>query len=429
MSNDPEAETLDALRARIAELETQLASVGRSSRARDNVEASLRETLAYAESIVDTVREPLIVLDGALRVRTASRAFYDTFSVTREATEGQFIYDLGNGQWNIPALRTLLEEVLPREASMKDFEVEHEFPSLGVRVMLLNACKLRRKGNHSELILLAIEDITERKRLSEALVRSNEDMQRFAYVAAHDLRAPLNGALKLSKLAARRLADRVKEDEAHLLALSVESLERLSALMQDILTYSEIGNVPQQRTSVRLEEPLKVALLNLQHHIEQSEAVISVEDLPTVLGDRTQIVMVFQNLIGNALKYRRVEVPRIRIYSVREGAFWRVSVADNGQGFESDYSETIFKPFRRLHGNNVPGSGIGLATCKRVVERLGGRSGQSPRWVRARRFTLRCPWNQQMFNPRPANAPSCGLAPSSPFAEASRGHELTRWDV
>jgi light-regulated signal transduction histidine kinase (bacteriophytochrome) len=113
--------------------------------------------------------------------------------------------------------------------------------------------------------------------------------------------------------------------------------------------------------------------LNLQHHIEQSEAVISVEDLPTVLGDRTRIVMVFQNLIGNALKYRRVEVPQIRIYSVQEGTLWRVSVADNGQGFESDYAETIFKPFRRLHGQNVPGSGIGLATCKRVIERLGGR--------------------------------------------------------
>lgn len=373
MSNDPEAETVDALRARIAELEHQLASAGRSSKAQDKVEAALRETLAYAESIVDTVREPLIVLDDALRVQTASRAFYDTFSVSREATEEQFIYDLGNGQWNIPALRTLLEEILPLKAIMKDFEVEHEFPGLGVRVMLLNACKLRRQGNHSELILLAIEDITERKRLSEALVRSNEDMQRFAYVAAHDLRAPLNGALKLSKLAARRLADRVGEDEAHLLALSVESLERLSALMQDILTYSEIGNVPQQRTQVSLEEPLKIALLNLQHHIEQNEAMINVEDLPTVLGDRTQIVMVFQNLIGNALKYRRVEVPRIRISSVREGAFWRLSVADNGQGFESDYAETIFKPFRRLHGNNVPGSGIGLATCKRVVERLGGK--------------------------------------------------------
>ena len=287
--------------------------------------------------------------------------------------EGQFIYDLGNGQWNIPALRSLLEEILPLEKSMKDFEVEHEFPSLGVRVMQLNASKLWREGNPTELVLLAIEDITERKRLSEELVRSNEDMQRFAYVAAHDLRAPLNGALKLSKLAARRLAERVQEDEAHLLALSVENLERLSALMQDILTYSESGNAPQQRTSVNLEEPLKIALQNLEHHIEQNDAVISIGDLPTVPADRTQIVMVFQNLIGNALKYRGIEVPQVRIEAVREDANWRVSVTDNGQGFDSNYAGTIFKPFRRLHGKSVPGSGIGLATCKRVIERLGGR--------------------------------------------------------
>lgn len=222
-------------------------------------------------------------------------------------------------------------------------------------------------------MLLAIEDITERKRLSEELIRSNEDMQRFAYVAAHDLRAPLHGALKLSKLAARRLADRVQQDEAHLLALSVENLERLSALMQDILTYSEMGNAPQQRTSVNLAEPLKIALLNLEHHIEQNQAVIDVQPLPTVAADRTQMVMVFQNLIGNALKYRRVEAPHIRIDAVREETHWRVSVADNGQGFDSEYAETIFKPFRRLHGKSVPGSGIGLATCKRVIERLEGK--------------------------------------------------------
>ena len=190
MSTDSEAGIAGTQRARIAELEGQLVSAGRAGEAQGIVEVSLRETLEYAESIVDTVREPLLVLDCALRIRTASRAFYEIFAVSKEETEGQFIYDLGNGQWNIPALRTLLEEILPLERSMKDFEVEHEFPSLGLRVMLLNARKLLRKGNHSELVLLAIEDVTERKRLSEELVRSNEDMQRFAYVAAHDLRAP-----------------------------------------------------------------------------------------------------------------------------------------------------------------------------------------------------------------------------------------------
>jgi PAS domain S-box-containing protein len=171
MSTDPEEDVVSALRTRVAQLEEQLAAAGRAGTAQGIVEASLRDTLAYAESIVDTVREPMLVLDGKLRIRTASRTFYETFGVSKEETEGQFIYDLGNGQWNIPALRTLLEKILPRETSLKDFEVEHEFPTLGLRVMQLNACKLRREGDHSELVLLAIEDITERKRLSEELVR------------------------------------------------------------------------------------------------------------------------------------------------------------------------------------------------------------------------------------------------------------------
>ncbi len=140
--------------------------------------------MAYIESIVDTVHEHMLVLDVDLRIRTASRAFFQTFRVSREETEGQFIYDLGNSQWDIPALRTLLEEVLPQSRRFQEFEVTHEFPVLGRRVMLLNARKLWNEENDINLVLVAIEDITERKRIEEELVRSNEDLQRFAYVSS-----------------------------------------------------------------------------------------------------------------------------------------------------------------------------------------------------------------------------------------------------
>jgi two-component system, chemotaxis family, sensor kinase Cph1 len=199
-------------------------------------------------------------------------------------------------------------------------------------------------------------------------------MQRFAYAAAHDLRSPLNSALKLCTLAARRLEGAVGVEEAHLLSMSVENLERLRRLMEDILSYSEVANAPQQRTLMSLEESLRIALLNLEHHIKESAAEVTCGPLPEVPADRTQMVMVFQNLIGNAIKYRRKgEVPRIRIEGVREDAFWKMSVSDNGEGFEPAYAGSIFEPFKRLHGKDVPGSGIGLATCKRVIERLGGR--------------------------------------------------------
>lgn len=225
----------------LADLEDNCATPRKLKRRTGLTEAGLRDALSYAASIVDTVREPMLVLDGNLCVVTASRAFYQTFGVLPEVTEGQFIYDLGNGQWNIPALRTALEEVLPKEQSFQDFKVVHDFPALGRRVMLLNARKLWREDNNSVLVLLAIEDVTERKRLEDELLRSNEDLQRFAYVAAHDLRSPLNAALNLSELLARRLEGRLDAEEADMQKLAVESMKRLSSLMQDILSYSEFS--------------------------------------------------------------------------------------------------------------------------------------------------------------------------------------------
>jgi PAS domain S-box-containing protein len=338
-----------------------------------DTETRLREALAYAESIVETVREPLLILDGELRVKTASRSFCEEFGVSREETDGRFLHDLGDGQWNIPTLRAALEEVLPRQKSFQNFEVMHDFPTLGRRVMLLNARKLWHEGIRTELVLLAIEDITERKRMEDEMLRSNEDLQRFAYVAAHDLRSPLNAALSLATLLERRLKGRLNEDESNIQALLIQSMNRLGLLMQDILTYSEVSNTAPSQTFVPLEESLKIALANLQHHIENNQADISLGTLPNISGDRTQIAMVFQNLIGNALKYRSEQAPRIRIDAVQKGNQWQVSVSDNGQGFEAQYAAQIFEPFKRLHGPDVPGSGIGLATCKRIIERAGGR--------------------------------------------------------
>jgi PAS domain S-box-containing protein len=132
-------------------------------------EQHMQDALAYAENIIATMREPFVVLDKSLRVQTANASFYRNFHVSKEETEGRFIYDLGNGQWDIPRLRTFLEEVLPQNLSFQDYNVEHDFPTIGSKIMLLNACRIHKRGNHSELILLAIEDITERSRQDQAL--------------------------------------------------------------------------------------------------------------------------------------------------------------------------------------------------------------------------------------------------------------------
>ena len=143
--------------------------------------------------------------------------------------------------------------------------------------------------------------------------------------------------------------------------------------MQDILTYAELNGALPQNECVPLQESLQIALANLQNEIEENKADIIVGALPCVRGPRTQLAMLLQNLIGNAIKYRAEEAPRIRIEAIQEKNHWRVSVSDNGEGFDSQYAAQIFEPFKRLHDEDISGSGIGLATCKRIVERLGGR--------------------------------------------------------
>src|SRR6186997_1293345 len=136
-------------------------------------EADLKAIETYAQNIVDTVREPLLILDTTLRVRSGNRAFYQTFRVSPDETENRLIYELGNGQWDIPALRTLLEDIVPTSSVFNDFELVHDFPELGRRVMLLNARKLQA-GHHGELVVLAMEDVTERRRAEEEAVAAKE---------------------------------------------------------------------------------------------------------------------------------------------------------------------------------------------------------------------------------------------------------------
>ena len=232
------------------------------------------------------------------------------------------------------------------------------------------------------LVTAAIRDITERNKSEEHLVktvgelkRSNDELQQFAYVASHDLQEPLRMVASYTQLLAKRYQGRLDSDADEFIAFAVDGCNRMQGLIQDLLAYSRAGTNGRALCEVSGEDALEGALTNLRATIEQSGAIVSHDSLPAIRTDETQLTQVFQNLVGNAIKYRSAEVPRVHVSATKTGDNeWIFSVRDNGLGIAPQYFERIFILFQRLHGRNeFEGTGIGLAICKKVLERLGGR--------------------------------------------------------
>jgi two-component system CheB/CheR fusion protein len=328
----------------------------------------------FAEAIVETVREPLVILNQNLQVVKANRTFYETFQAAPQETEQRLIYDLGNGQWNIPKLRELLENILPAHATFRDFEVTHDFEHVGRKVMLLNASEIFNPNAQARTILLAIEDVTDRKRAEDALQATNAELQHFAYALTHDLQEPLRMVVNFTELLGREYAGRLGEGADRFISYSVEGALRIEALLKDLLGYWEVAERGQNSlASIDSDAVLSKALANLHAAIAESGAIITSDPLPTVIAEEVVLLQVFQNLISNSIKYRSEEIPRIHVTAERDPAGWLFAVRDNGIGIDPQDAERVFGMFKRLHGSEIPGTGIGLAICKKVVERQGGR--------------------------------------------------------
>lgn len=225
-------------------------------------------------------------------------------------------------------------------------------------------------------------DISERKRAAEALQRyaeeldrSNRELEQFAYVASHDMQEPLRTITGYLQLLRSRYKGQIDEKADKYIGFAVEGAERMSALIRDLLSYSRVNTRGGQLRPTSSEASLKSAIQSLRLAIECSGAVITHDPLPVVMADATQLAQLFQNLLGNAIKYRSPERdPRIHISAGREDGFWRFDVEDNGIGFDQQYESKMFLIFQRLHSRGkYPGTGIGLAICKRIVDRHGGQ--------------------------------------------------------
>jgi signal transduction histidine kinase len=209
---------------------------------------------------------------------------------------------------------------------------------------------------------------------AEELSRSNAELEQFAYVASHELQEPLRKVAGYTRLMARRFQGRLDKEADQFIENAVEEMERMRQLIDDLLTYARVGNRGSKSERVDSGAALDKALVHLAEQIEQSGASVTSEGLPVVTADSAQLTQLFHYLIGNAIKFRRQEPPLVHISAEQRETEWVFSVRDNGIGIEKEYADRIFGIFQRLHSRaEYPGTGIGLAVCKKIVERHGGR--------------------------------------------------------
>lgn len=335
------------------------------------VEESLNKARNYAESIVDTAKEPLIILDKRLDVVSANRSFYKFFKVTSRKTVNQNIFKLGNGQWNNPELKSLLYRVIPESLVFNDFEITHDFPELGYRTMSINARKLYRPGNHTEMILVAVQDITERKSLEEV-------QHAFIGIASHELKTPvtvIKGYAQILQQRAAELADVVIGKSVERINLQAD---KLIILINHLLDVSKMqsGKLELQREDFDLEELVHKVADELREVGTAHQIIVKGRIEKKVYADKFRIAQVLTNLVSNAIKYSpNGKKITINLSQEESSSLATVSVKDNGIGILKGEQDKIFRSFSRtesVQNHNYPGMGLGLyISCEIIKEHEG----------------------------------------------------------
>jgi PAS domain S-box-containing protein len=349
---------------------------------RKSSEEALRQSQDRIRAIYDGTYEYIGLLDAdgvLIDCNPASLRFVDK---THEDVLGRPFWDT---PWftSTPGMPEMVRGAIDQVRTGEAFRVEMLLRHTGGERRTFDFSLHPIQNERGEVVLMVPElrDITDRKRAeedvrlsNEELVRVNRELEEFAYVASHDLQEPL----RMVNIYAQLIVQELGESGVKLAPYAgfvEQGVSRMQALIHDLLTFSKSVHPDEQPIGTAdLNEALGAPLSVLKNRIEESAAVVTADRLPVVRGDVSQLAHVFQNLLSNALKYRRNDVPpEIHISAREDGANWVISVRDNGIGFEPRYADRIFGLFKRLHKEEYPGTGLGLAICKRVVERYGGR--------------------------------------------------------
>jgi PAS domain S-box-containing protein len=328
----------------------------------------IRDSEAFLTSIIQTVREGLLVLDPEFRVISANKQFLRTFKVTSGQTEGKILYELGNGQWNIQRLKELLINILPSSNPVVDFEVEHDFPHIGKKLMLLNAYRIELEGQYKDQILLAIEDITARREIE----RRKDD---FLSIASHELKTPLTTIKGFVQVLERTKPAEASEKYTQTLAKVSIYVDRLNKLISDLLDVSRIqsGNIELHKEKFDFDKMVKETVENLSLMVSSHQIIVEGTSATQVIGDESHIVQVLNNLISNAIKYAP-NANKISVYISKVSEYAKVSVTDYGMGISEQDQKSIFERFFRAGDiqKRFPGMGIGLYICDQLIKSHGG---------------------------------------------------------
>jgi signal transduction histidine kinase len=335
--------------------------------------------LASATKVFQTTRQPFVVLDGQFHVVAANNAFWSQLRLAPGAAIGQSLFAIAEGAWDSAPAHRLLEHLLPAQHEIDGFELVGAFGGKR-RVLLIDARELVGDDHGADrLILLGLHDVTE-ARVVEALVkrtrrdleRSNRQLQEFASVASHDLQEPLRKILAFGERLQARVGTSLDDVAADYLTRMLDASARMRRLIDDALTCSRLSSGAMHLEKVALADAVTSAIENV---CVPPGTTIDVGPLPTIDADPAQMRQLFQNLLSNACKFRRDDVPLVVTVSAAgdgpDGG-WTITVADNGLGFEPQHGDRVFIMFQRLNGRQFDGSGIGLAVCRRIVERHHG---------------------------------------------------------
>ena len=325
---------------------------------------------AYAEAIVETVREPLVILDENLRIKTANKAFFDMFRVEKKETYNKLIFDLGNGQWDMPSLNKLLIDILPKNSVFNDYEVNHKFEDIGQRTMVLNARRIILEGHRTELILLAIEDVTEIKKIE----KQKDD---FIAIASHELKTPLT-SIKLFVHLLQSYHKKSKDEKSILISDKISTqVDKLTSMMSSFLNVYSIqtGKLDTHKVHFSIDDMIREEVEIFQYTTETHLINIKISAHTEVFADKEQISQVITNLLTNAIKYSPA-ADKIIVRASKNAGDITVSVQDFGMGIAKDQQEKIFERFYRTDGKRekgIKGLGLGLYIASETLKAHGGK--------------------------------------------------------